>query len=226
MLSFFDPIRNITPLGVFCRVLFAVIAGAMIGIERSSKNRPAGIRTHVLVCFGAALASVVGQYIFLVLKLPADMTRVSAQIISGLGFIGAGTIIITKKKTVKGLTTAAGLWVTGIVGLTIGSGYYEGGFIGAILILLTETVIGMLHGNIKKNLEYALEITYTDKESLDEILRLCKDCRMSITNLNIHSGAVNIGEYTAIVALRGAMKSSDMAEMIEQSNLVKSVDEL
>lgn len=217
-----------TTLSVVLRVLVATVCGALIGMERSAKNRPAGIRTHILVCFGAALAAIVGQYVYLVMKLPADITRVSAQVIAGLGFIGAGTIIITKKRTIKGLTTAAGLWVTGIVGITIGSGYFEGGIIGAVLILLTETVFGLLHGNIRRNQEFAIELGYRNKEDLDDILRLCKDNRMTITNLRIQSegSGPEAEEYTAVVSLRGAMKSDYLVKIIETMGGVTSVEEL
>ena len=228
MFEFLNPLREMTALSVLLRVVIATACGALIGMERSAKNRPAGIRTHILVCFGSALAAIVGQYVYLVLKMPADITRISAQVITGLGFIGAGTIIITKKRTIKGLTTAAGLWVTGIVGITIGSGYFEGGIIGAVLILLTETVFGLLHGNIRRNLEYALELGYKNKNDLDDILRMCKDNRMSITNLRIQSGGngTESGEYTAVISLRGATKSDYLITIIETMGGVTSVEEL
>jgi len=84
-------------VSVILRMVIASLVGAVIGLERSAKNRPAGFRTHILVCLGAAVASLTGLYVFLVLKLPTDVSRLSAQVISGLGFIGAGTIVVTKK---------------------------------------------------------------------------------------------------------------------------------
>ena len=122
MLHFFDPLRNMDFISLLARLLLAVFCGTAIGLERSAKNRPAGFRTHILVCLGGAVAAVTGHFIYLGMGLPADVTRLSGQIITGLGFIGAGTIIVTKTMTIKGLTTAAGLWTTGVIGISLGSG--------------------------------------------------------------------------------------------------------
>ena len=107
MLSFFDSFRDINTVNILFRMVFAVICGGVIGIERSIKNRPAGFRTHILIITGATAASLTGHYVYLVMGLPTDMSRLGAQVITGLGFIGAGTIIVTGARTVKGLTTAA-----------------------------------------------------------------------------------------------------------------------
>ena len=131
--------REITFTSVLIRMLCALLCAFVIGIERSSKNRPAGFRTHMLVGIGSAAASLTGHYLYLNMHLPADVTRIGAQIITGLGFIGAGTIVITRRQTVKGLTTAAGLWTTGIIGLSFGSGFYEGGFIATGMVFLIES---------------------------------------------------------------------------------------
>ena len=98
MLTFLDNFRNLDFLSVIIKIVAVLVCGMAIGLERSAKNRPAGFRTHVLVCLGSAMAAMTGQYILLVLNLPTDITRISAQVITGLGFIGAGTILITKKQ--------------------------------------------------------------------------------------------------------------------------------
>ncbi|MBR0153591.1 MAG: MgtC/SapB family protein, partial [Lachnospiraceae bacterium] len=141
MLQILNPVRNLNGIGVFLRMFLACLSGTLIGLERSAKNRPAGFRTHILVCIGGAMASMISLYVYLDLNLPADISRIGASVVSGLGFIGAGTIIITKKKTIKGLTTAAGLWACGILGLAIGAGYYELGILGTLMILFVETVL-------------------------------------------------------------------------------------
>ena len=138
MIHLFDGVRALGFGAVTAKMLMACLCGTLIGLERSSKNRPAGFRTHILTCLAAAVAALTSLYIFLEMKLPADISRIGGQVISGLGFIGAGTIVITKRLTIKGLTTAAGLWTTGIIGLAIGSGYYELGLLGTALVLFTE----------------------------------------------------------------------------------------
>ena len=128
MLSVFDGLRDVTTLSVFVRLACALICGGIIGIERSYKRRPAGFRTHILICIGAAITTLTSQYLYLNMHYFTDMARLGAQVVAGIGFIGAGTIIVTKRQRVKGLTTAAGLWTSAIIGLTFGGGFYEGAF--------------------------------------------------------------------------------------------------
>ena len=128
MLSVFDGLRDVTTLSVFVRLACALICGGIIGIERSYKRRPAGFRTHILICIGAAITTLTSQYLYLNMHYFTDMARLGAQVVAGIGFIGAGTIIVTKRQRVKGLTTAAGLWTSGIIGLTFGGGFYEAAF--------------------------------------------------------------------------------------------------
>ena len=183
MLSFFDSFRDINTVNILFRMVFAVICGGVIGIERSIKNRPAGFRTHILIITGAAAASLTGHYIYMILGLPTDMSRLGAQVITGLGFIGAGTIIVTGTRTVKGLTTAAGLWATGIMGLAIGAGFYEGALIGTIAILFTEIVLGKI--KVKRAKGFRCVVNYLNKGSLDHVLRFCKDRGIAIKALSI-----------------------------------------
>ena len=115
MLSVFDGLRDVTTLSVFVRLACALICGGIIGIERSYKRRPAGFRTHILICIGAAITTLTSQYLYLNMHYFTDMARLGAQVVAGIGFIGAGTIIVTRRQRVKGLTTAAGLWTSAIV---------------------------------------------------------------------------------------------------------------
>ncbi|MBR1737447.1 MAG: MgtC/SapB family protein [Firmicutes bacterium] len=128
---------------VFIRLLLSILLGSLIGIERARKRRPAGLRTFALVCIGATLAKLTN--IFVLLKYNSgDITRIAAQVISGVGFLGAGTIIVTGKNKVRGLTTAASLWATASLGLAIGAGYYAASFVGFIIIILANTVMHRL----------------------------------------------------------------------------------
>lgn len=211
-----NPLRELTFLSLVIRLLLSCACGMLVGLERSSKNRPAGFRTHISVCLGSAVAAITGTYLFVGLKLPADISRISGQVITGLGFIGAGSIIITKKLTIKGLTTAAGLWTTGIVGLAIGSGYFELGVLGTALVLAAETVLGRLTASIQRRPEFTLEILYNDKTALDEVLRFCKDSHMSITRLQILSLDDNPeADYAAEIYLRGNARPVTLVSRIQ-----------
>ncbi len=211
-----NPLRELTFLSLVIRLLLSCACGTLVGLERSSKNRPAGFRTHISVCLGSAVAAITGTYLFVGLKLPADISRISGQVITGLGFIGAGSIIITKKLTIKGLTTAAGLWTTGIVGLAIGSGYFELGVLGTALVLAAETVLGRLTASIQRRPEFTLEILYNDKTALDEVLRFCKDSHMAITRLQILSLDDNPeADYAAEIYLRGNARPVTLVSRIQ-----------
>ena len=115
MLTFFDSMRDVSLASIFLRMVLAVLCGGVIGVEREFKRRPAGFRTHILICLGAAMTTLTGQYLFLVMRYYTDVARLGAQVIAGVGFIGAGTIIVTQRQRVKGLTTAAGLWTAAIL---------------------------------------------------------------------------------------------------------------
>ena len=131
-------------------------------------------------------------------------SRLASSVITGIGFLGAGIIIKASHQQVKGLTTAAGLWATGIIGIAVGSGYCELGLLGTAMVLLTETWLGLLGKNIRPQPEYTMELMYDEKTSLDQVLRLCKDSRMAIVNLKIHTlGADDDARYAAEVFLRG-----------------------
>ena len=217
MLSLFDAIRGLGFAAIAVKLLTACLCGTLIGLERSAKNRPAGFRTHTLVCLAAATAALTSMYLLLEMKLPAVISRICGQVISGLGFIGAGTIIITKRMTIKGLTTAAGLWTTGIIGLAIGSGYYELGLLGTVLVLVAETAVARLGDTIQQSPEYAMEVLFNDRHSLDHVLRYCKDNRMSIINLKIHTMEESTeAEYAAEVSLRGRMRQETLVEKVQQ----------
>ena len=186
MLSIFDPLRDVTLLSVAVRMLLAVLCGGAIGIEREYKRRPAGFRTHILICLGAAMTTLTSQYLYLVMGLFTDMARLGAQVVAGIGFIGAGTIIVTRRQRVKGLTTAAGLWTAAIVGLAIGGGFYEGGIATTLLVLLAELVFSRLEYRILANApEINLYIEYRDRATLDELLHLYREQGLKVVNLEI-----------------------------------------
>lgn len=128
------------------RVVVACICGAVIGVERSMRQKEAGIRTHVVVAIGAALAMVLSKYAYFDvvgiegLRLQADVSRIASQVITGVGFLGAGVIFV-RGATIKGLTTAAGIWTTAAIGMAIGSGMYGIGVFCTIVLLVIQTIL-------------------------------------------------------------------------------------
>lgn len=120
---------------VALRLLLAALCGGILGVERMRKRRAAGVRTYMLVCLGAATAMMTGIFLSKQLGI-SDPARIGAQVISGIGFIGAGTIMVTGYREVKGVTTAAGLWVSACMGLALGAGFYFGGILMCIIIFV------------------------------------------------------------------------------------------
>ena len=108
MLSIFDGLRDVTVVSITLRLVLAMICGGIVGMEREYKRRSAGFRTHILICLGAAMTTMTSQHLFLNMHYYLDMARMGGSVVAGIGFIGAGTIIVTQHQRVKGLTTAAG----------------------------------------------------------------------------------------------------------------------
>lgn len=135
MRAFFSWAQDLTLLTSLFRLLLAALLGGVIGTERGRRGRAAGMRTHILVSIGASLTTLVGLYSVQVLGFTADPLRVGAQVISGIGFLGAGTILIRDRFQVTGLTTAAGLWATAAIALAIGIGFYGPALLAVLLVL-------------------------------------------------------------------------------------------
>jgi putative Mg2+ transporter-C (MgtC) family protein len=182
------------------RLLLAVVVGCVIGIERERKNRPAGMRTHVLVCVGAALISVMETYMIadaLRLNLlhantgvTITMGRISAQVVSGIGFLGAGTIFISQKK-IAGLTTAASLWNAACLGLAAGMGYYGIAIAGCAIVMITLTILQRV---VKVNAVKNVEVKFIHRV---ETIAFINDYfqNMGILILDIDFHVENMGKY-------------------------------
>ncbi|MFA9464314.1 MAG: MgtC/SapB family protein [Velocimicrobium sp.] len=143
-------IHSTNTVSIFIRLLLALICGGVIGYERARRGRPAGLRTHILVCIGATLTMLTNQYLYME-GLSTDVARMGAQVISGVGFIGAGTIMVTGQHKVTGLTTAASLWASACLGLTIGCGFYSAAILGLVSIWIVNYVLYRLDTPIHSN---------------------------------------------------------------------------
>ena len=178
MLACLDSLRELNTLSVLFRLVLAMLFGGLIGLERGRKRRPAGFRTYMLVSLGAALTMLLGQYNQVLLDtrwsvlaaelgVRSDITRIGAQVINGIGFLGAGTILVTRRQEVKGLTTAAGLWASACMGLATGAGFYECVFLAFILIFLSINLLPHIENFM---LEHAHNMNiYVEFSSLDHV---------------------------------------------------------
>lgn len=230
MLSIFDSLRAVTMASITLRMLLSVLCGGLIGIEREYKRRPAGFRTHILICLGAAMVSLTSQFLFLNMHYYLDMARMGGSVVAGIGFIGAGTIIVTQHQRVKGLTTAAGLWTVAIVGLALGAGFYEGGILATVLVLLAEMLFAKLeYRTMMYAPEINLSIEYRNKDALDKLLKLYQECDLKVLNMEIiRSVRSETHNACAIFSLRLPRKSivEDILTEINQVDGILAVEEL
>ncbi|MBE6648116.1 MAG: MgtC/SapB family protein [Ruminococcaceae bacterium] len=194
-----EMLRGTGLAGVLLRFTVAMLCGGIIGLEREYKRRGAGFRTHTLICIGAMITTLTGLYIYNE-GMATDPMRIGAQVISGMGFIGAGTIIVTARRQVKGLTTAAGLWTSAIIGLAIGAGYYEAAFIAAILVLIAEIVLVRFeHFIISTAKLMTVYIEFETPAVLDTILSNFSDQAATITDIEFNKKYGTEGESCNVV---------------------------
>lgn len=173
------------------RSLLSVVIGGFIGLERGGKNHPAGIRTHSLVCLGAALIMMTNQYVSIEFQL-GDPTRMGAQVINGIGFLGAGTILVTNENKVKGLTTAAGVWLSAAIGLAIGIGFYTGALIGVICVWGVMTMFQPLKVFFAKRTKVMdLYVVCKSMESYNRVLIYFSENKIIIIDSKLSFGKVN-----------------------------------
>ena len=192
-----DYFRELNFVSVALRLLLSALIGFSLGLERGRKRRPAGCRTYMLVCMGATLTLLLSQYEYIMVTtkwasiaseigLRTDVSRFGAQVINGVGFLGAGTILVTGRREVKGLTTAAGLWASAIIGLALGGGFYEGALLTTVLVLVAESFLSRLEYRILDHVpEINLYMEYTGKPCLEEVLRFLRENKVSLQDMEI-----------------------------------------
>lgn len=150
MTAFFAFLRDLPILySAPLNILLAIIMGGVTGLERGKQGRAAGMRTHMLVCIGATLTAMTGMFAYETLGFNNDPLRVAAQVISGIGFLGVGTILIKGRFQITGLTTAAGLWTVATIGIALGIGFYEGAIITFAAAIVAVTVMAKLEYRIR-----------------------------------------------------------------------------
>ena len=161
-------------LKIVIRLILSVIVGLIIGSERAKHGRAAGMRTHTLVALGACLTSLMSVYLSEVVGVQGDIMRISAQVISVIGFLGAGMIIIKNSDIITGLTTAAGVWTTSIIGISLGYGFYTGAIICTVLFLISVVLFSKFEKRKKPAETVYVEISdlYKTNSVVDEIVEI------------------------------------------------------
>lgn len=202
MESFLNMMKGWSEFSIFLRLVFSVIAGALIGMDRAMKRRGAGVKTHVLVCLGSALVMLTAQFMRINYEGSIDISRLGAQVISGVGFLGVGTIIVTGKNQVRGLTTAAGLWGCACIGLAIGIGFVDGAFVAVVLAIFTLKVLNRVDGYIQKSTKYfELYIEFGTNKNVSEFIRYLHGENIKISSFEIGKSKIKGEGPNAIVSV-------------------------
>lgn len=209
-------LREVTYLSVVLRIAVAFLLGGALGLERGLKQRPAGLRTHMLVCVGACMIMLTNQYIYQVFGT-GDPVRMGAQVVSGIGFLGAGTIMVTKHSQIRGLTTAAGLWATAAVGLATGIGFYEAAWMGTVVIALTLTVLSILDSKMhKKTRCFEVYVELKPEVSLGMFLDSVRSRGIVIEDIHMESSRNPEGGNRCFVMVVITRRRLGEGELIEQ----------
>ncbi|NLV34835.1 MAG: MgtC/SapB family protein, partial [Clostridiaceae bacterium] len=177
-------LRNLTPVTMVIRLVLALLCGGLIGMQRERHGRAAGFRTHIIVCIGSALAAMTGIFMSETLAFNTDPMRLSAQVLSGIGFLGVGTILVTGHLHVKGLTTAAGLWTIAAVGLAIGAGFYEAAILCVLILAIVMAYLGNF-GSRRIKMDIYLEVT--GSRNINSAIRDITKAGYTVENIEVQS---------------------------------------
>ncbi len=214
-------------LSVVLRLAFATFIGALVGVERSSRGRGAGMKTHALVSMGAALVMLTSEYMRVSLHNTGDMARMGAQIISGIGFLGAGTIIVTGRNHVRGLTTAAGLWVCACEGMAVGIGFWKGAVVALVFIMLTLRVKldQNLHSHAKS---FELYVEFDEGADIRKFMKEVNSRNAVLKGMEMARGRIDPNDKSVIASFemyRGKDRP-DLVQWIRSQEYILFVEEL
>lgn len=229
-MEWLDYLREPNVASTLVRLTLVLFCGGLIGLEREHKRRPAGFRTYMLVCLGAAVTTMLGQYEYLMLQTQwadvaaqvggsVDVTRYGAQVINGIGFLGAGTIIVTGRQQVRGITTAACLWASACMGLTIGAGFYECTLVGFALIYLCMKLFPLIEDKlVSETRNLNLFVEFDDINDLGELAAKIKELNVEIFDIDVEKTAHTWSSQrpNAVLELRlpqGGQRAQLLAEL-------------
>ncbi len=228
-------LREINMVSILVRIVLAILIGGILGLEREQKNRPAGFRTYILVCLGAALVMMTNQYVYSRYEL-GDPVRMGAQVISGIGFLGAGTIIVTGRNKITGITTAASLWAAACSGLAIGIGFYEGAVACGIVIVFIMSGLQGFDTWTRKHSKYLdLYIEYNSgRGSLGEFLEYAKENHFEVSNIqmsqseffHIEKGKQRVLSVTLTVVSGVKRTHAEAIDILSKAKGIQYIEEL
>ncbi|MGI6404826.1 MAG: MgtC/SapB family protein [Oscillospiraceae bacterium] len=226
MIAFFEQhgLLHITEQAIVLRILLAIILGGMVGFERTYKGHSAGFRTHILVCLSATVIMMTGQYVFEYTGV-GDAARLGAQVVNGIGFLGAGTIMVTGAHQIKGLTTAATLWSAAGLGLAIGIGFYFAAVCACIAIMVVISLFDNLQDRLVSFSGYMrIHVVFKSVDQIGEFLQFCKNEDIVIDDfqqMNTEKGVSGLFK----IQLKKKIRHSEVVEMLRACDGIVSAEE-
>ena len=228
----FETIASPRPLSLFSiilRIVVAIVFGGIIGFERGIKNRPAGMRTYMLVALGSAIVMMTNQYANQAYDA-GDIVRMGAQVVSGIGFLGAGTIIVTHRNQIKGLTTAAGLWSAACMGLAVGLGLYELALVGGFMIFVVLTLLHNLDNRMRRRTRMVeIYVELCPEYSIGDFISYAHEKGIATSALQIEHDNVISGKGRAFVITlksKSRMNHTQIIDTMKELEAVSYIEEL
>jgi len=220
-MEFFDAFRGVTLGAILLKTIISLILGGALGYERGMKNRPAGFRTYMLVCLGSAMVMMTNQYIFQYYD-GGDIVRMGAQVISGIGFLGAGTIMVTGRQQIRGITTAAGLWAAACCGLAIGIGFYEGAILGGVTILVVMVCMNRMEIHFRrKSPIIGVYLEYSSLKNFSHFLAAIREHDLEVIDVQMNGNrSSREGDMCIIMNIESRTKRQHE----EVLAIIKSID--
>lgn len=199
------------------RLVLAIVAGGIIGNERGKHGSAAGLRTHILVCIGATMTALTGYYIYDVVNISNDITRLAAQVVSGIGFLGAGMIIVKNGNVVTGLTTAAGMWATATIGIALGYGFYSGAALATTICFFTAAFLSRLERKRKEIAHIYVEVDLSKNiNDITNIIYTQIDSDALIESISPKSNVPNsIGLYITVSNPKSVQQIKEQIDQID-----------
>ncbi len=229
MYTLFDNmgLQHLTWQAVILRFLLAILFGGVVGLERTRKRRAAGFRTHILVCLGATGIMMTGQFVFENIG-GTDPARLGAQVISGIGFLGAGTILVTGSNQIKGLTTAASLWTSACMGIAIGIGFYFGAFILCITIFAVMTLFNEVQNRyVARTNAIRLYVVFESIKDMSCFLELCREKSIHIGDFETTRSQLGTGIAVLFTLHFQERKShQEVIKMISDCSGIIAIEEI
>ena len=219
-------LREVTWQAVILRIIASFILGGLLGVERGRKQRPAGLRTYMLVCVGACLIMLTNEYIVQVCGT-GDPARMGSQVVSGIGFLGAGTIMVTRHNQIKGLTTAAGLWAAAAVGLATGIGFHEAAITGALVIFLTLSVLSSLDGRMHRRTDhFEAYVELPDTTSLGMFMDALQPRGIIVEDVQLDTNHALNDNGRSFLVMLSTSERMDRAELLDRIHLAVKDEEV